>query len=122
MLHRFEYFSIYTMAIFYISSGVAHFFYPAWFVSIVPPVIPFKLEIVYITGFAEICLGVLLIFQKSRYFAGLGLVLLLILMYPANIYLAITNGEALQVTPMVAWGRLPLQFLFIGIAYWHSKI
>ena len=37
------------------------------------------------------------------------------------IYLALTNGAALDITPEVAWGRLPFQFVFIGLAYWHSK-
>ncbi len=50
-----------------------------------------------------------------------GLILLLIAVYPANIYLAQTNGAAMNTTPLIAWGRLPFQFVFIGIAYWHSK-
>ena len=57
-----------------------------------------------------------------RFFAGNGLILLLVLVYPANIYLGYTNGAALGTSPLVAWGRLPLQFVFIGIAYIHSKL
>ena len=38
---------------------------------------------------------------------------LLIAVYPANIYLALTNGSAMNTTPLIAWGRLPFQFLFI---------
>tara|TARA_B100000029_G_C16953778_1_gene733590 strand:+ start:185 stop:562 length:378 start_codon:yes stop_codon:yes gene_type:complete len=122
IFQRFGYFSIYTMAIFYITAGLMHFYNPLWFVSIVPPIIPYKLELVYLTGIAEIVLGFLLVFPKSRFFACIGLIFLLILVYPANIYLALTNGKAIGVSPIVAWGRLPLQFLFIGIAYWHTKI
>mgnify|MGYP003307792475 CR=1 FL=1 len=43
----------------------------------------------------------------------LGLILLLVLVYPANIYLAYTNGAALDTSPFIAWGRLPFQFVFI---------
>jgi uncharacterized membrane protein len=58
---------------------------------------------------------------KTRFVAGWGLILLLIAVYPANIYLALTNGAAMDTTPIIAWGRLPFQFAFIGLAYWHTK-
>ena len=38
-----------------------------------------------------------------------------------NIYLAQTNGSAMNISPVIAWGRLPLQLVFIGLAYWHSQ-
>jgi uncharacterized membrane protein len=46
---------------------------------------------------------------------------LLIAVFPANIYLAYTNGAAMDISAEVAWGRLPFQALFIGLAYWHSQ-
>ena len=48
--------------------------------------------------------------------------LLLIAVFPANIYLAQTNGAALNTSPAMAWLRLPFQAVFIALAYWHSKI
>ena len=113
--------SIYVMGLFYVMIGLKHFLDPEWFVRIVPPILPFKLALVYISGFFEIFLGILLVIPNYRYIASLGLILLLICVYPANIYLALTNGAALDITPEVAWGRLPFQFVFIGLAYWHSK-
>ena len=80
-----------------------------------------KLELVYLSGFFEVILGIMLIVPALRYYAGWGLILLLIAVYPANIYLAQTNGAAMNTSGLVAWGRLPFQFLFIGIAYWHTK-
>ena len=113
--------TIYAMGLFYVIIGLKHFLTPEWFVRIVPPILPFKLALVYISGFFEIFLGILLVIPNYRYIASLGLILLLICVYPANIYLALTNGAALDITPEVAWGRLPFQFVFIGLAYWHSK-
>lgn len=55
---------------------------------------------------------------------GWGLILLLIAVYPANIYLAFneTPQIALGISPfMASWVRLPLQFVFIGLAYWFTK-
>ena len=113
--------SIAIMGLFYISVGVNHFIDPYWFLQIVPPYLPYKIELVYISGFLEVILGVMLLIPKTRFFAGWGLIVLLIVIYPANIYLAQTNGEAMNTTPLVAWGRLPFQFIFIGLAYWHTK-
>ena len=114
-------FSLIIMSWFYISAGISHFADPNWFLQIVPPYLPFKLELVYVSGFFEIIFGLMLILPSWRYYAGWGLVLLLIAVYPANIYLAQTNGAAMNTSALVAWGRLPFQFLFIGIAYWHTK-
>jgi uncharacterized membrane protein len=77
---------------------------------------------VLISGLAEVVLGFMLLYPKMRFFAGNGLILLLVLIYPANIYLAYTNGAALGTSALVAWGRLPFQFVFIGMAYLHSKL
>ena len=113
--------SIIIMSLFYIMAGTNHFINPVWYVRIVPPFLPFKAAIVYISGILEIILGSLLIFPKTRFIAGWGLIILLVAVYPANIYVALTNGEAMDITPLIAWGRLPFQFVLIGLAYWHSK-
>jgi len=122
MISTLELASIVIMSIFYASVGIKHCTNPLWFVKIVPPVLPYKLALVYISGFFEIVLGVLLLFPAFRYVAGWGLILLLIAVFPANIYLAQTNGVALNTTPLIAWGRLPIQFVLIAIAYWHTKL
>ena len=116
-----KYLSLIVMGVFYISIGISHFTSPIWYVQIVPPYLPYKLELVYISGLFEILFGGMLFFKKTRLFAGWGLILLLIAVYPANIYLAQTNGAAMNTTPLIAWGRLPVQFIFVGLAYWHSK-
>ena len=101
--------------------GIDHFRRSEWYVEIVPPFLPYKHELVLISGVAEIILGFMLLLPKMRFIAGNGLILLLVLVYPANIYLAYTNGAALDTSPLIAWGRLPIQFVFIGVAYLHSK-
>ena len=87
-----------------------------------PPFLQFEHELVLISGVFEVILGSMLLFPKLRYIAGNGLIILLILVYPANIFLAYTNGAALGISPFIAWGRLPIQFIFIGLAYIHSKL
>ena len=81
MISTLELSSIVIMSIFYASVGIKHFTNPLWFVKIVPPVLPYKLVLVYISGFFEITFGVLLLFPSLRYFAGWGLILLLIAIF-----------------------------------------
>ena len=118
---KFKSATVYIMGLFYITVGVKHFQDPDWFIRIVPPILPFKMAIVYVSGFFEVLFGMMLMISKTRFIAGWGLIILLIVVYPANIYLALTNGTAMDTTPIIAWGRLPFQFVFIGLAYWHAK-
>ena len=116
--------SIVVMGLFYFSVGVNHFTDPYLFLKIVPPYLPYKIELVYISGFLEIVLGVMLLIPKTRVYAGWGLIMLLIAVYPANIYLAFneTPQKAIGISAFAAsWIRLPIQFIFLGLAYWHSK-
>tara|TARA_B100000927_G_C16038569_1_gene298067 strand:+ start:26 stop:394 length:369 start_codon:yes stop_codon:yes gene_type:complete len=113
--------SVFVMGIFYVIVGIKHFQDPSWFVQIIPPILPYKYELVYISGFFEVLLGILLMIPRFQSIAAKGLMALLICVYPANIYLAQTNGVALGISPLIAWGRLPFQFVFIGLAYWHLK-
>ena len=45
------------MGIFYILVGISHFTSPIWYVQIVPPSLPYKLELVYVSGLFEILFG-----------------------------------------------------------------
>ena len=114
------------MSLFYINIGIKHFTDPVWFLYIMPPYLKtIGLELIYISGFFEIVLGILLLFSRYRKIAAYGIILLLIAVYPANIYLAF-NEEPQKLIGIssfkASWLRLPLQFIFIGIAYLHSKI
>ena len=62
MISKTKSISIIIMSLFYIMAGLNHFFNPDWYVRIVPPILPFKLGIVYFSGIAEIVLGALLIY------------------------------------------------------------
>ena len=113
--------TIYIMSIFYIYIGIKHFTNVDWFMKIMPPYLPYHKELVYISGVFEIIFGLMLLFENTRFYAGWGLILLLIAVFPANIYLAQTNGAALDTSPLIAWGRLPIQGVFIALAYWHLR-
>ena len=115
--------TIYFMGLAYIYVGIRHFIDPDFFLAIMPDYLPYHLEAVYISGICEIALGAMLFFKKYRWMAGWGLILLLIAVFPANIYLAQNESaqQTIQISENAALIRLPFQALFIGLAYWHTK-
>ena len=115
--------TIYFMGLAYVYVGIRHFIDPDFFLAIMPDYLPYHLEAVYISGICEIALGAMLFFKKFRWIAGWGLILLLIAVFPANIYLAQNESaqQAIQISETAALIRLPFQALFIGLAYWHTK-
>ena len=111
------------MSLLYIIVGIKHFTNPDFFVAIVPPIINWKEEVVLISGFIEILLGILLLFNQTRKLAAWGIILLLIAVLPANIYLYISEipREILSISKSQAFFRIPFQIPLIIISYWHSK-
>ena len=115
---------IYIMGIGYIWIGFRHFIDTSFFLKIMPPSFPLHKESVHVSGVLEILFGIGIIIKKTRLYASWGIILLLIAVYPANIYLAFSEDaqQAIGVSSFFAsWVRLPIQFLLIGLAYYISK-
>lgn len=113
--------SMYIMGILYILAGVNHFMMPEVYIKIMPPYLGWHKELVFFSGLIEIVLGALLFLPPYRRIAAWGIILLLIAVFPANIYLAQTNGEVLGISAAAAWGRLPIQALLILWAWWYTR-
>ena len=111
------------LAISIIIVGFTHFAFPAPYVKIVPPQLPYPLELVYISGFFEILGGVGLIVPSVSQAAAWGLIALFIAVYPANINMAV-NHIKLEHIPDSFWFqavRLPFQAVLIIWAWWYTK-
>ena len=78
---------------------------------------PLHLEAVYLSGLFEILGGVGVLIARTRSIAGWGLLVLLIALYPANIYMALTPEAFPDIPLFVLYFRLALQFLFFYWAY-----
>ena len=78
---------------------------------------PLHLEAVYLSGLFEILGGVGVLIARTRSIAGWGLLVLLIAVYPANIYMALTPEAFPDIPLFVLYFRLALQFLFFYWAY-----
>ena len=111
------------MSLLYVIVGIKHFTNTDFFVNIVPSIINYKEEVVLVSGLIEMILGILLLFNQTRKFAAWGIILLLIAVFPANIYLYLseTARDTLSISKNQALYRLPFQIPLMIISYWHSK-
>src|SRR5580704_17215372 len=110
-------------AVFYSSAGVLHFLRPAMYMKIMPPYVPWHRAMVEVSGAAEILGGIGLLIPRVRRQVALGLVALLIAVFPANIYMATNPIEAGagSLPPAGLWGRLLLQPILIWWVLWATK-
>ena len=115
---------LYLMVAFYVFAGANHFLNPDFYMKIMPPYLPLHLELVYLSGVAEMGLGALLLVPAYRSLAAWGLIALLIAVFPANLYAAQMSGQPGDPFPDLptwgAWARLPFQLVFIAWAYWFT--
>ena len=115
--------TIYVLGIFYLNVGITHFTNPDFFLVIMPPYLYYQEFFVYLSGFFEILFGLMIVFKKTRYFGGMGLLFLLIAVFPANIYLyqSAEAQEILNISKSGAFIRLFFQAPLIILAYWHAN-
>ena len=108
-----------VLALLFVFAGVTHFTAPASHLAIMPPYLPWPSQLIAISGLAEILGGLGIIWAPTRRWAGWGLILLLIAVFPANVQ-ALSTGMIMlghQVPTWMLWLRLPLQLILLGWVY-----
>lgn len=103
-------------------TAVGHFAFTKGMAMMLPPFIPFKTRLVYITGLIEIAAAIGLLIPRLQQITAWLLILFFLLMLPANIYASVKRvnyekesyeGYGLS----YLWFRIPLQLFFIAWAY-----
>ena len=113
--------SRWLLATLFIVAGILHFVRTDVFAAIVPPYLPAPELLVYVSGAFETIGGFGLLIPKFRQMACWGLILLLIAVFPANLYMA-TDPKAFVDAGIPLWAlylRLPLQVVLI-LWVWQS--
>ena len=108
---------LFAFSIFFIGAGLDHLVNPEFYLSIMPPIFPMHSEAVLISGVLEIVGGIAVLMPGLRRAAGWGIFVLLIAVYPANIYMALNPELFTSIHSGFLYFRLPLQFLFLYWAY-----
>jgi len=111
------------LTLFMIASAINHFLTPDAHAAIIPDALPAHRALVYLSGIAQVVLGLGLIPHATRRASAWGLIVLLVLLFPANVNMAIHDlalGER-HLPTWVLWVRLPLQAVFIGWAWLFTR-
>jgi len=111
----------YLLGLLFIAAGLNHFWHTAFYMSMMPPYLPWHLVLVYASGLAEIALGALVLSKRWQGVAGWALIALCVAVFPANLYMALNPTLFSQFTPAGLWLRLPLQAVVIVWAYWATR-
>ena len=109
---------IYVYVLFFVGAGLNHFLNPQFYDAIVPSFIPYPRFVHQFTGILEILIPILLL-TKYRKEAAIMMILLLVILYGANLYVWINNlpyGRNYW-SNQQHFFRFLLQLFYIGIAY-----
>jgi len=106
------------MASLYILAGANHFRTPKTYYKIIPNLLIYKDFINFMTGFLQILFGTSLLLPKYHSVAASSIIILLILIYPSNLYMVFNKNARLGIPLWLLIVRLPLQLVLI---YWASQ-
>jgi uncharacterized membrane protein len=112
------------MGVSYVVAGLMHLARPEYYLPMMPPYLPWHAVLVFLSGIAEIGLGVTVLVPALRRAAAWGIILLLIAVFPANIHIALHNVPvfgAAEGAGIWNWVRLPLQGVLILWAWWYTR-
>lgn len=114
---------LWVMSLFYVLGGLNHLADPAFYLPMMPPYLPAHLPLIYLSGMAEVVLGIAVLIPRTRSLAAWGIIALLIAVFPANIHIAVHDVPLMGGTEGAGvwnWVRLPLQAVLIAWAWWYT--
>jgi uncharacterized membrane protein len=113
--------ALYVMVLFYLAAGVNHFINPGFYLKIMPSWIPYHEACVLISGIFEILFSLFLLFPQTRRAGAWCIIILLIVIFPANIQMMLDYIHRDDPKTWITVLRLPIQLLLIWWAYIFTK-
>ncbi|MGB5928838.1 MAG: DoxX family protein [Cyclobacteriaceae bacterium] len=115
-------FFFYFMVVMYVGLGVVHLVAPATYLPAMADWLPAHMLLIYISGVAEIVLGLLLLPVKTRVAAAwLIIAMLVVYLFLVHIPMAIDYADVSTLKFIVALLRIPLQFVLIRWAWLYTR-
>ena len=108
------------VAAWFLFGGIAHFTNADFFVAIMPPYLPWHLELVWLSGALEIAGAIGLLIPRTRLYAGVFLILLTLAVTPANIHMAVNPELFPDATKQALYGRLVFQVFFLWLIWFST--
>ncbi len=115
-----KYFALLLVFAWFFIGGIGHFIAPDFFLKIVPPSLPLRIQAVYISGFFEVLGALGLLHTQYRQWAGIGLFLLTITVTPANVYMWLHPHLFPNIPELLLGFRLILQALLLVTIWWAA--
>lgn len=113
------------LAALFLFAGTVHLRDPDLFLPVMPPWIPAHRACILISGVFELLggVGLLVPLRPVQLATGWGLTLLLIAVFPANIYMAVAHVKVhgFPAHEWMAWARLAFQPVFIAAVLWVTR-
>jgi uncharacterized membrane protein len=109
------------ISLFFIIGGIAHFVSLDSFIKIMPDYLGYHKELVIISGIFELLGAIGILIPRTRKYAGMGLILLSIAVFPANINMALHADKFPDISQALLYTRLPLQLVIIVFIWWAIK-
>ncbi len=106
---------LYLMAGMYVVAGLMHFIYPKAYLRIMPRYLPNPKLLVFLSGLAEIILGIGLGFDKIRDYSIYGIIVMLMVFLLVHFYMLSGEKASAGIPKWILILRIPLQF---GLMYW----
>ncbi len=112
-----------SLGVIFVAAGALHFLAPGAYEQIMPTYLPLHRELVYLSGALEILGGLGMFSKRTRSVAGIGLILLLLAVWPANLQMLLDARAAQKPAWWVAllWARMPLQVVLIWWVWRASR-
>ncbi len=110
------------LVLLFLFAAGGHFLAARTIAEMVPPFVPARVPLIYLTGVIEIALALGIAVPATRRLAGLAAIAALALFFSANIYAALARVDIAG----HAWGaayllfRAPLQALLIAWTWWFT--
>jgi len=112
--------SSFVMGAVYVLAGIMHLARPDIYRPIMPPYLPAPDALIFVSGLAQITLGLLVTRPRTRRFAAWGIVALLVAVFPANLYMYQIRDTLWPMIPAALLAlRLPLQ---AALMYWAYRV
>lgn len=110
---------------FFVLGGALHFVMPEMYDRMIPPFLPGSARgWTLLSGAFEILGGLGLAWPRTRRLAGLGVVLLLFAILPANVHVATSAAELpeLPYPRWYFWVRIPFQLFYVAWVLWAAGL
>ena len=108
---------LYLMAGLYALAGIMHFIRPKMYLRIMPRYLPNHKLLVFLSGLAEISLGIGLCLEQTKNLSIFGIMVMLVVFLPVHFYMLSNKKAAAGIPQWILILRIPLQFVLMYWAY-----